>query len=166
LPIENRPRLPQPSNCISDPRKASGARPRGARTAAPSKAIGDAHHSDHQSFRATLVQCRLETRRQHQIRIQMAELGHPLVGERVYIRDYLGRRIQASRTMLHAATLGFVNPTSGDRVMFEQAPPDDLRAMMKRLGGASAISRAGSRTWSSGIRRTFRFRLHCRCHCP
>src|SRR6266853_712710 len=40
---------------------------------------------------ATLVECRLETGRQHQIRIHMSELGHPLVGERVYIRDYAGR---------------------------------------------------------------------------
>ena len=43
---------------------------------------------------ATLVECRLETGRQHQIRIHLSELGHPLVGECVYIRDYSGPRIE------------------------------------------------------------------------
>jgi 23S rRNA pseudouridine1911/1915/1917 synthase len=44
---------------------------------------------------ATLAECRLETGRQHQIRIHLAEAGHPLVGERVYIRDYAGPLISA-----------------------------------------------------------------------
>src|SRR6266581_3244212 len=51
---------------------------------------------------ATLVECRLETGRQHQIRIHMSELGHPLVGERVYIRDYAGPKIESARPMVHA----------------------------------------------------------------
>src|SRR6266542_595896 len=63
---------------------------------------------------ATLVECRLETGRQHQIRIHMSELGHPLVGERVYIRDYAGARIESMRPMLHARTLGFVHPRTGE----------------------------------------------------
>jgi 23S rRNA pseudouridine1911/1915/1917 synthase len=54
---------------------------------------------------AALVECRLETGRQHQIRIHLSELGHPLVGERVYIRDYAGPVIEAMRPMLHARTL-------------------------------------------------------------
>src|SRR5213078_2897685 len=49
---------------------------------------------------ATLVECRLQTGRQHQIRIHLAELGHPLVGERVYIRDYEGVKIDSPRPML------------------------------------------------------------------
>jgi 23S rRNA pseudouridine1911/1915/1917 synthase len=63
---------------------------------------------------ATLVECRLETGRQHQIRIHISELGHPLVGERVYIRDYAGLKIEAIRPMLHARTLGFVHPRSAE----------------------------------------------------
>jgi 23S rRNA pseudouridine1911/1915/1917 synthase len=63
---------------------------------------------------ATLVECRLETGRQHQIRIHLAELGHPLVGERVYIRDYAGSRIESARPMLHARALGFVHPRTGN----------------------------------------------------
>src|SRR5689334_9781114 len=62
---------------------------------------------------ATLCAVRLETGRTHQIRIHLAEAGHPLVGEQVYIRDYAGPVIAAARLMLHAATLGFVLPVSG-----------------------------------------------------
>jgi len=82
---------------------------------------------------ATLVECRLETGRQHQIRIHLAELGHPLVGERVYIRDYCGARIQAARPMLHARTLGFAHPGRAHRLVFECEAPDDFGAMMESL---------------------------------
>jgi 23S rRNA pseudouridine1911/1915/1917 synthase len=82
---------------------------------------------------ATLIECRLETGRQHQIRIHLAELGHPLVGERVYIRDYAGPRIEAPRTMLHARTLGFTHPRSGERISFEREAPEDFRAMVESL---------------------------------
>ena len=82
---------------------------------------------------ATLVECRLETGRQHQIRIHMSELGHPLVGERVYIRDYPGVKIESSRPMLHAHTLGFVHPRTAKRVLFQREPPADFQAMLERL---------------------------------
>ena len=84
---------------------------------------------------ATLVECRLETGRQHQIRIHLSELGHPLVGERVYIRDYTGVEIASPRPMLHARLLGFVHPRTGERVSFEREAPDDFREMLERLGG-------------------------------
>ncbi|HEY6721594.1 MAG TPA: RluA family pseudouridine synthase [Burkholderiales bacterium] len=82
---------------------------------------------------ATLVECRLETGRQHQIRIHLSELGHPLVGERVYIRDYAGRKIEAVRPMLHARVLGFVHPRTGERMSFEREAPEDFRAMIESL---------------------------------
>ena len=82
---------------------------------------------------ATLVECRLETGRQHQIRIHLSELGHPLVGERVYIRDYGGPRIEAERAMLHAQTLGFVHPRTGKKVLFQREPPDDFQAKVESL---------------------------------
>ena len=88
---------------------------------------------------ATLVECRLETGRQHQIRIHLSELGHPLVGERVYIRDYAGTKIEASRTMLHAHTLGFAHPRTGERVTFEREPPEDFQAMVRSLGPLQSI---------------------------
>lgn len=82
---------------------------------------------------ATLIECRLETGRQHQIRIHLSELGHPVVGERVYIRDYNGPRIEAPRTMLHARVLGFVHPRTGQRASFEREPPEDFQAVRKML---------------------------------
>src|SRR5262249_44898534 len=59
---------------------------------------------------ATLCEVRLETGKTHQIRIHLAESGHPLVGERVYVRDYKRRGntpVLSARLLLHAATLGF-----------------------------------------------------------
>ena len=82
---------------------------------------------------ATLVECRLETGRQHQIRIHLSELGHPLVGERVYIRDYAGPRIEAPRTMLHARTLGLLHPRTRENMRFEHEAPEDFQAMVKAL---------------------------------
>ena len=82
---------------------------------------------------ATWVECRLETGRQHQIRIHLSELGHPLVGERVYIRDYAGPKIESTRPMLHARVLGFDHPRTGRRMSFEREAPDDFRATIESL---------------------------------
>jgi 23S rRNA pseudouridine1911/1915/1917 synthase len=82
---------------------------------------------------ATRVECRLETGRQHQVRIHLAELGHPLVGETVYMRDYTGPRIDAPRTMLHARTLGFVHPRTGRKLAFEREAPADFTALLAVL---------------------------------
>jgi 23S rRNA pseudouridine1911/1915/1917 synthase len=82
---------------------------------------------------ATFVECRLETGRQHQIRIHLAELGHPLLGETVYIRDYEGKRIDAPRTMLHARALGFAHPRTGEALSFEREPPEDFLDVLERL---------------------------------
>lgn len=82
---------------------------------------------------ATLVECRLESGRQHQIRIHVSELGHPLVGEPVYIRDYRGPRIEASRPMLHARAIVFVHPRTGEPMAFEREAPADFRALIEVL---------------------------------
>jgi len=82
---------------------------------------------------ATLVACRLETGRTHQIRIHLSEAGHPLAGERVYVRGYAGPLIQAPRLMLHAAELGFLHPTTGRALKFEEQLPDDMRHVLSRL---------------------------------
>jgi 23S rRNA pseudouridine1911/1915/1917 synthase len=83
--------------------------------------------------RATLVACELETGRQHQIRIHLAEAGHPLVGETVYIRDWRGKLLPAPRPMLHATVLGFVHPRTGKRLRFEEPPPADFTGVLERL---------------------------------
>jgi len=74
----------------------------------------------------TMLEVKLETGKTHQIRIHLAEQGNPLVGERVYVRDYLRKikkPIAASRLLLHAATLGFVHPISGDKISLSSALP-------------------------------------------
>lgn len=83
--------------------------------------------------KATLVACDLETGRQHQIRIHLAEAGHPLLGETVYIRDYRGPVLSAPRPMLHASVLGFVHPKTGRPLHFEDPPPADFAAVLTRL---------------------------------
>ncbi len=82
---------------------------------------------------ATLCACRLETGRTHQIRIHLSEAGHPLVGERVYVRRYAGPVIPAPRLMLHAAELGFEHPGDGRPMLFKQAPPADFLEVLARL---------------------------------
>jgi 23S rRNA pseudouridine1911/1915/1917 synthase len=90
---------------------------------------------------ATLVACRLETGRTHQIRIHLAEAGHPIVGERVYIRNYAGALLPAQRPMLHAAELGFVHPVRGATMKFEASLPADFEAMLARLVGSTGDGR-------------------------
>ena len=84
----------------------------------------------------TLCRVRLETGKTHQIRIHLAERGHPLIGERVYIRDYTdaGREpLESARLLLHARTLGFEHPLTGARVACEAPLPDDFRASLAAL---------------------------------
>ncbi len=82
---------------------------------------------------ATLVECRLETGRTHQIRIHLAERGHPLLGERVYSKSYRGNLLPAPRVMLHARELSFEHPSSGKQLSFEQPVPDDMQAVLASL---------------------------------
>jgi 23S rRNA pseudouridine1911/1915/1917 synthase len=88
---------------------------------------------------ATLCRVRLETGRTHQIRIHLAERGHPLVGETVYIRDLFraGRpQMSAPRLMLHAALLGFPHPVTGAPIELRAPPPEDFLAVLEPLGGS------------------------------
>jgi len=82
---------------------------------------------------ATLVTCRLETGRTHQIRIHMAEAGHPLLGETVYVRAFKGPWLPAPRLMLHGSEVGLVDPRSGKEIRFTEPPPDDFAKAVERL---------------------------------
>jgi 23S rRNA pseudouridine1911/1915/1917 synthase len=85
---------------------------------------------------ATLCEVRLETGKTHQIRIHLAEAGHPLVGERVYIRDYAQKGhepLPSARLLLHAATLGFDHPVTGARVQLTSPLPADFSVELARL---------------------------------
>jgi 23S rRNA pseudouridine1911/1915/1917 synthase len=95
------------------------------------------HVSPERALRgATLCRVRLETGKTHQIRIHLAESGHPLVGETVYIRDFENAGstpIASPRLMLHAATLGFVHPITGERVALASPLPPDFATVVERL---------------------------------
>ncbi len=82
---------------------------------------------------ATLCACRLETGRTHQIRIHLGESGHPLVGERVYTRDYHRGMIRASRVMLHAAELGVSHPSTGEQLSWQSPLPPEMQALVDSL---------------------------------
>jgi 23S rRNA pseudouridine1911/1915/1917 synthase len=78
------------------------------------------------------VECRLETGRTHQIRVHLAAIGHPVVGDPAYrgVRDSLPLR----RPFLHARALGFDHPATGERLQFDEPLPPDLTAVLERLG--------------------------------
>jgi 23S rRNA pseudouridine1911/1915/1917 synthase len=93
----------------------------------PIEHLGDAY---------TLVECRLETGRTHQIRIHLAEIGHPICGEPVYSAPWhfkVKDESAAPRVMLHAAELGFVHPESGAELRFESPLPGDMKRVLKGL---------------------------------
>jgi 23S rRNA pseudouridine1911/1915/1917 synthase len=85
----------------------------------------------------TLVECRLETGRTHQVRIHLGEAGTPLCGERVYDRPLHGRPLPdgsgATRPALHAAVLAFDHPVTGRRLRFSTPLPPDLDKLIRRL---------------------------------
>lgn len=94
----------------------------------------------------TLVECRLETGRTHQIRVHMKHIGHPLFAD----EKYGGMEIQKGvptqkykqfihncfelcpRQVLHAKTLGFIHPRTGERMFFDSEPPEDIQSLIKK----------------------------------
>jgi 23S rRNA pseudouridine1911/1915/1917 synthase len=98
-----------------------------------SSRVARTHYAPRERFpAATLVECRLETGRTHQIRVHMASLGHPLVGDPVY-----GKRKSASpvldafpRQALHAWRLVLLHPATGAEMAWEAALPADFAALL------------------------------------
>ena len=93
------------------------------------------HYDTLEAFRsASLVDIRLETGRTHQIRVHMAALRHPCVGDLTYGADpTLSARIGLSRQWLHAHRLGFVHPRTEHEVSFVSDYPDDLERALEVL---------------------------------
>ncbi|MER0239054.1 RluA family pseudouridine synthase [Fulvimarina sp. MAC8] len=117
--------------------------------------IADAGTKD--ADRASLVECRLATGRTHQIRVHMAHIGHPLVGDAVYGSGFMSKVnalepharsvVEAFRRQaLHAAELGFVHPVTDEPKHFTSDLPTDLRELAATLG----ISLVKTSTVSNG----------------
>jgi 23S rRNA pseudouridine1911/1915/1917 synthase len=87
---------------------------------------------------ASLVECRLETGRTHQVRVHMSSIGHSLLGDPVYgrtpssLRPLLDR-LDFHRQALHAAELGFVHPVTGETVHFRSVISEDMMTLIKEL---------------------------------
>lgn len=86
---------------------------------------------------ATLVECRLETGRTHQVRVHMASIGHPLLGDPVYGRAREHRELLETlnfrRQALHAAHLGFIHPVKSHALAFDSEMPSDMQELFNRL---------------------------------
>ena len=80
----------------------------------------------------TLLECRLETGRTHQIRVHMEAIGHPVVGDAKY--HGARGRLAMQRPFLHAFQLEFAHPVTGEHLSFESALPDDLESVLAGLG--------------------------------
>jgi 23S rRNA pseudouridine1911/1915/1917 synthase len=85
----------------------------------------------------SVVECRLETGRTHQVRIHLGERGTPICGERVYDRPIHGKPVAdnsgAPRLALHAARLGFNHPVTGKKMTWDSSLPKDLQDLLNRL---------------------------------
>jgi 23S rRNA pseudouridine1911/1915/1917 synthase len=112
-------------------RKKIAIQPRGKRAVTHYTLIEPLRHG-------ALVECRLETGRTHQIRVHMASVGHPLIGDPVYGRnrpEHRGvlRQLDFKRQALHAAHLGFIHPVTSAAMAFESKLPHDLQALFSAL---------------------------------
>jgi len=88
---------------------------------------------------ASLIECRLETGRTHQVRVHCASIGHALLGDQLYgsapkpLKPLLNR-LGFARQALHAAQLGFLHPISGEFVSFSVPLPNDMQELIDELG--------------------------------
>lgn len=79
----------------------------------------------------TLIECRLETGRTHQIRVHMASIGHPLLGDEVYGPKKCPFKLEGQ--CLHAKTLGFIHPSTGSYIEFDSEYPAYFNELLERL---------------------------------
>ncbi|MEC9072758.1 MAG: RluA family pseudouridine synthase [Myxococcota bacterium] len=129
-----------------DRRRMTGRAPEGKRACTHWKVLD-------RSQACSLLMCRLETGRTHQIRVHLSEAGYPVVADEIYGRKppksgsgSVGREFGAIRRMgrqaLHAASLGFTHPETGERLWFRGEPPEDFAALVHDLFGSESLHEA------------------------
>lgn len=79
----------------------------------------------------SLIECRLETGRTHQIRVHMSYIGHPIVGDPLY--GYKRQKFKLKGQMLHAKKLGFIHPIKGEYMEFNSELPEDFKKILEVL---------------------------------
>ncbi|MFA5688533.1 MAG: RluA family pseudouridine synthase [Kiritimatiellales bacterium] len=79
---------------------------------------------------AAMLSVKIETGRTHQIRVHMAHIKHPVLGDKLYGRSFY---LKAPRQMLHAAKLSIIHPVAGNRMMFTAPLPDDMQLFLQML---------------------------------
>lgn len=105
---------------------------------------------------ASLIICRLETGRTHQIRVHLAHMGHPLIGDRLYGAGFLTKAERLppdaaaavrrfTRQALHAGRLGFIHPNTGESLKFDSEPPSDMKGLVELLRAHSVGGRKAPR---------------------
>tara|TARA_Y100001960_G_scaffold261475_1_gene282413 strand:- start:1557 stop:1925 length:369 start_codon:yes stop_codon:yes gene_type:complete len=98
---------------------------------------------------ATLIECRLETGRTHQIRVHMASIGHSIIGDPLYggsirrcpgsVNPYLRKKLQSIKgQLLHAYTLGFLHPITAQKLKFESKNMGEINEIKETLEGTVA----------------------------
>jgi 23S rRNA pseudouridine1911/1915/1917 synthase len=108
------------------------------------------------SGEVSLVACRLETGRTHQIRVHMAHMGHPVLGDPIYAAGFKSKTARLppaaqaclgllARQALHAAVLGFPHPVTGIEMRFESPLPGELRSLRNTLALSIPAAQAGGR---------------------
>ena len=114
-----------------------------ARTTAPRDAVTEFQVVERFGKTATLVELRPQTGRTHQIRVHLTSIGHPVLGD----ETYGGRKVcevneqPISRPMLHARTLGFTHPITGEHLEYSVPPPADMEELLEVLKAGALVKR-------------------------
>jgi 23S rRNA pseudouridine1911/1915/1917 synthase len=122
----------------------------GGREAVTHYRVAEAYGTRGKPAVAALLDCRLETGRTHQIRVHMAEIGHPLIGDRTYGAGFAtkaallpeparGLAEAFPRQALHAWLLGFEHPATGETMRFERPPPADMARLRQALAALKLL---------------------------
>lgn len=143
--------LPTPRGRVDAPigrdpgnRKRFACVPEGKRAVTHWEQLASAPVPEPLDGEVSLVRCRLETGRTHQIRVHLAYAGHPVVGDRVYgARRDLHPRLGLDRFFLHAHELAFTHPVTGEDVAVTEPLPADLRDALEELGMRPPTEGAG-----------------------